>query len=71
MPDTNILISAALFPNSTPALALTYAMQKHTLVICTYILEELQSVFTRKFQAKMGRLDLFLSSLSSMPKERR
>ena len=64
MPDTNVLTSAALFPDSKFSLALADAMQEHTLVICSYILEELQEVFDRKFPDKVQQLDTFLSSLA-------
>ena len=33
MPDTNVMVSAALFPNSKAARALSKAMQEHTLVV--------------------------------------
>ena len=64
MLDTNVLVSAALFPKSKTSLALERAMREHTLIICTYVLEEVQSVFSRKFPDKMARLDLFLSKLA-------
>ena len=64
MLDTNIMVSAALYPNSKVSLALTRAMQKHTLIVCTYVLEELQSVFIRKFPHKLAQLDAFLSKLA-------
>jgi putative PIN family toxin of toxin-antitoxin system len=63
MIDTNVMVSAALFPQSKVALALSRAMQSHTLVVCTYALEELQDVFQRKFPNKIGRLNAFLSNL--------
>lgn len=62
--DTNILISAALFPDSRVSACLLRAMSEHTLVICTYVLEEVQEVFSRKFPNKTARLDAFLSNLA-------
>jgi len=41
MLDTNVLVSAALFPKSKTAQALSLATQEHKLVVCTYVLEEL------------------------------
>jgi len=64
MLDTNIMVSAALYPNSKVSLALTRAMQNHTLIVCTYVLEELQSVFKHKFPHKLAQLDTFLSKLA-------
>ncbi len=62
--DTNILVSAALFPNSKTATALFKAMQEHTLLICTYVMEEAQDVFARKFPHKAAHLDILLSKLA-------
>ena len=64
MLDTNILVSAALFPDSKVAFALYRAMREHTLVVCTYVFEELHSVFARKFPYKKEQLDIFLSKLA-------
>ena len=52
MLDTNILVSAALFPESKVVTELSGAMREHTLLICTCVLEELQAVFERKFPHK-------------------
>ena len=64
MLDTNILVSAALFPSSKTALAAERSMREHTLIICTYALEEVQAVFARKFPDKTASLDAFLSKLA-------
>ncbi|MCL2051855.1 MAG: putative toxin-antitoxin system toxin component, PIN family [Lachnospiraceae bacterium] len=64
MLDTNVLVSAALFPNSKTALALSIATIKHKLIICTYVLEEVQSIFKRKFPDEIKNLDKFLSNLA-------
>jgi|GEM_PF-6275451 len=52
MLDTNVLVSSVLFPNSKTSLAVSLASQKHTLLVCTYVLDEVQSVFARKFPDK-------------------
>ena len=39
MIDTNILISAILFPNSTPDKTVTKAIEKYNVVLCSYIIE--------------------------------
>ncbi len=61
MLDTNVVISAALFPNSKTALAVLKAMREHTLLVCTYVIAEAQDVFARKFPNKTANLDAFLS----------
>ena len=59
--DTNVLISAALFPHSTRAQAFwkgnTYPFQA---VICEQNLDEMKRIFTRKFPDKLLALDLFI-----------
>lgn len=58
--DTNVLISAILFPGSKPALVLDYVLGKHTPIISTYTISECQAVFERKFPQKIERLRSFL-----------
>ncbi len=62
--DTNVLISAALFPSSKTQTALFKALREHTLLICTYVLEEAQEVFARKFPHKTSQLDVLMSKLT-------
>jgi putative PIN family toxin of toxin-antitoxin system len=64
MLDTNVLVSAAIQPNSKTARALWQAMQEHTLIVCTYVLDELQDVFARKFPGQKAQLDSFLSKMA-------
>ena len=48
--DTNILISAALFPGSVPARAFMKAVSPpHDAVVCDYSLDEMRRVYNRKF----------------------
>ncbi|MDI9460950.1 MAG: putative toxin-antitoxin system toxin component, PIN family [Saccharofermentanales bacterium] len=46
--DTNILISAILFPASKPAEALLKVSEEHELVLCEQNLRELREVIRRK-----------------------
>lgn len=46
--DTNILISAVLFPNSKPAKALLKISEKHEMVLCEQNLAEFREVVKRK-----------------------
>jgi uncharacterized protein len=61
--DTNVLISTALFPHSTPAQAFwkanTYPFQA---VICEQNLDELKRIFTKKFPDKLPALESFISN---------
>lgn len=61
--DTNVLISAALFPHSTPAQAFwkanTYPFQA---VICEQNLDEMKRIFMKKFPDKLPALDSFISN---------
>lgn len=64
MIDTNILISAILFPNSLPAKALEKASLNHSVILTSYGIEEIHIVFERKFKDKCLFLEKFLSKFS-------
>lgn len=64
MIDTNILISAILFPNSLPSKALEKASLEHTVVLSSYGIDEIHTVFQRKFKDKYLFLEKFLSKFS-------
>lgn len=64
MIDTNILISAILFPNSLPAKALEKASLNHSVILSSYGIEEIHIVFERKFKDKCLFLEKFLSKFS-------
>ena len=64
MLDTNILISIIFFPNEQMNKLKEALCNKHSIVLCSYVIEELQSVVERKFKNKMVALDIFLESLS-------
>ena len=69
MIDTNILISAALFPGGQASQALFRALAPpYEPMICDYIVDELQHVFRKKFPAKTAALQSFLSSSASIIK---
>lgn len=60
--DTNILISAALFPESMPYRAFYKAVtDPNHAVICDQNVDELRKIFNRKFPAKVSVLNTFLS----------
>ncbi len=61
--DTNVLISAALYPNGTAARAYHLAASyPNRGIICDQNVEELRRIFFRKFPDKMSALDSFLST---------
>ena len=59
--DSNILISAGLFPESVPAKALVKAISPpNTAVVCDYSLDETYRVINKKFPSKINDLELFM-----------
>ena len=52
MLDTNVLISAFLFPGSKMDVMMDYIFMQHQLVLSSYVVEELKSVVKRKFPKK-------------------
>ena len=64
MIDTNILISAILFPNSRAADALIKAMSvPYQPVVCDYILNELCCKFQEKFPEHLNELEQFIYAI--------
>jgi len=61
--DTNILISAALFPNGKVSFVLSHILESHKLIISSYSLVECKTVFARKFTDKMDILIAFLKEI--------
>ena len=61
MIDTNIFISAALFPGGRAAEALYKALgPPYQPVVCDYVLDELHRKFREKFPDRMVELEAFL-----------
>ena len=64
--DTNVLISAALFPNGVAANAFERAVSTpNDPIVSDYVIDELRRVFARKFPKKLPALDTFLAAISS------
>jgi predicted nucleic acid-binding protein len=61
MADTNIVFSALLFPDSTPARALLCAAHNHTLILCDHIVSELFDAVSRKRPDLSPDVDVFLA----------
>jgi len=64
MIDTNVIVSAILFPNSQLSELVEKVTDKYTLVLCSHIIEELHELFNRKFKGKAKILEKFLHKLS-------
>ena len=62
--DTNIVISAILFPNGKTAKVFSYLLEKHTIIISSYTKEECEEVFKKKFPLKKELLALFFDGIS-------
>jgi len=60
--DTNILVSASLFPNSVPAKAFMKAVSfPNIAVICDYSVDEMRRVYNKKFPHKIHVMEEFLA----------
>ena len=61
--DTNVLISAALNPKSTPFLAYIKAVTyPNRAMICEQNVDELKRIFNKKFPDRIRALDRFLAA---------
>jgi putative PIN family toxin of toxin-antitoxin system len=63
MIDTNILISAALFPAGKTARTVFATADKYLLVISSQIIDELRTVVKRKFPGKVQETESLLRRL--------
>ena len=63
MVDSNIIISAALFPESVVGKVLFHIAKNHKLVLCQHILDELSNVFKKKFPKRKEYLTEFIKKL--------
>ena len=62
--DTNILISALLWPHSKPASALLHAARYYELVLCDRNILELRDVLGRKATHALADVEVFLAELA-------
>ena len=63
MLDTNILISAGLFPSKKMTYFLEQVTKHNRILLCTYCLEELKFVIIKKFPNKHKNIEMFLQKL--------
>lgn len=64
MIDTNVLISAILFPNSQMNKLMDIIALKHTFILSSHVMEELEMLFEAKFKHKKVLLQKFFSKYS-------
>ncbi|MCD8364421.1 MAG: putative toxin-antitoxin system toxin component, PIN family [Clostridiales bacterium] len=62
--DTNILISALLFPHSKPAKALLHTSEHHEMILCDRNLYELRDVLKRKAPQVLPDAEVLLTELA-------
>ena len=63
MIDTNIIVSAAIFPNERMNRFLDVLSQDHQLFLCSYSLDELERVVKKKWANRLKHVELFLQQL--------
>ena len=63
MIDTSVLVSALLFPGLTINAMMKKVTSEHSLILPSYVIDELMDVTERKFPHKMGTVDTLLSQL--------
>lgn len=63
MIDTNVILSALLFPSERMNVLMDKVTREHQLVLSSFIVGELMEVTRRKFKNKVEAMDVFLSQL--------
>jgi putative PIN family toxin of toxin-antitoxin system len=61
--DSNIIVSAILFPTSIVAKVFAFVLENHTLVLCDYIVSEIENVFLKKFPHKINEMEKFIGKI--------
>ena len=64
MLDTNVLLSALLFPNTKMNAIMNYIFTHHQLVLSSYVVDELKQVIKRKFPSKEKAINKLLMLMS-------
>lgn len=63
MVDSNIVISALLFPNGRISALMREVLLKHTICMASFSLDEIEKVIRRKFLAELEIFDTFLNEM--------
>ena len=61
--DTNVLVSALIFPNDRLSQMMEYIFIHHHLVLSSYVIQEFKDVVNRKFPQKSGDIEILLSKI--------
>ena len=64
MLDTNVLISALLFPGAKMDAMMNSIFTQHQFVLSSYVVDELKSVVRRKFPKKESTIEKLLMTMS-------
>lgn len=64
MLDTNVLISALLFPGGRMDVMMNCIFSQHQLVLSSYVVDELKSVVKRKFPKREKAIEKLLMMMS-------
>ena len=64
MLDSNVLLSAIVFKSKKLADMIDKVSEEYTLVLCSYVIDEVYRVTRRKVPRLVGSIDRFLSRLS-------
>lgn len=64
MLDTNVLISALLFPGSKMDAMMKCIFTQHQLVLSSYVVDELKRVVRKKFPSKEAAINKLLMMMS-------
>ena len=64
MLDTNVILSALLFPSKRMNKLLLEISTNHTLVLSSFVIDELLGVVSRKFPKKINAVDGLLAKMS-------
>lgn len=63
MVDSNIVISALLFPKGRISALMQEVLLKHTICIASFSLDEIEKVIRRKFPNELAIFDTFLNEM--------
>jgi predicted nucleic acid-binding protein len=69
MLDTNVLVSLLMFPNMRMNAMMEYIFSEHTLVLSSFVVDEMKDVIKRKFPLKTKVVDSLLLNLIRLKSE--
>jgi len=63
MVDSNIILSALIFPKGKASEAFEKCITNYDVVICSYVIEECRRVVMKKFPKYINDFEIFIKSL--------